>query len=67
MSVSRSIVRKWVIWGWSEDAWDSAMVHILTGSVDRTNQRFKEEVPGTPVLDMSVVSGACPVPMASAV
>ena len=55
MSVSRSIVRKWGILDWSEDAWKSAMVHILTVSVDGTNQRFKEEVPGTPVLDMSGV------------
>ena len=43
------------------------MVHILTVSVDRTNQRLKEEVPGTPVLDMSGVSGAMSVPTASAV
>ena len=43
------------------------MVHILTVSVDGTNQRFKEEVPGTPVLDMSAVSGAMAVLTASAV
>ena len=53
MSVYRSVVRKWGILDWSEDAWDPATVHIRTGSVDRTNQRFKEELPGTPVLDMS--------------
>ena len=43
------------------------MVHILTVSVDGSYQRFKEEVPGTPVLDMSGVSGAMSVPTASAV
>ena len=42
------------------------MVQILTVSVDGTNQRFKEEVPGTPVLHMSGVSGAMSVPTASA-
>ena len=36
--------------GHLEDAWAPAMVHILTCSVDRNNQRFKEEVPGTPTL-----------------
>ena len=41
------------------------MVHIKTGSVDRTNQRFKEEVPGTPVLDMSGVLVVRTVPSQS--
>ena len=55
MSISRSIVQKLGIWVRSEDAWDLAMAYLLTGSVDLTNQRFKEEVPGTPVLNMSGV------------
>ena len=55
MSISRSIVQKLGIWVRSEDAWDLAMANLLTGSVDLTNQRFKEEVPGTPVLNMSGV------------
>ena len=41
------------------------MVHIRTGSVDRTNQRFKEEVPGTLVLDMSGVLAVQAVPSQS--
>ena len=65
MSVYRSVVRKWGILDWSEDAWDPAVVHIRTGSVDRTNQRFKEEVPGTLVLDMSGVLAVQAVPSQS--
>ena len=41
MSVYRAVVRKWGILDWSEDAWDPAMVHIRTGSVETTSQRFK--------------------------
>ena len=66
VSISHSIVRKWGIWDWSEDAWDPATAHHLTGSVVITNQRFKEEVPGTFVLNMSGVSGSMSVSIASA-
>ena len=65
VSVYRSVVRKWGILDWSEDAWDPAVVHIRTGSVDRTNQRFKEEVPGTLVLDVSGVLAVHAVPSQS--
>ena len=44
------------------------MVHILTGSVDGTNLRFNEEVPGTyPCLGHVRGLRAMSVPIASAV
>ena len=64
MSMSSRIVRKLGICDWSEKAWDLAMANLL---VDTTNQRFKEEVPGTAVVNISRVSGGMFVSVVSAV
>ena len=62
MSISSSIVRKLGIWDWSEDAWDLARAYLLTRSVDTTNQRFEEEVPGTAVVNIMGSREACLFP-----
>ena len=49
------------IGNWSENAWHLALTHLLTGSVDKNNQRFTDEVPSTVVVNMSGVSGGMSV------
>ena len=68
MSISRSIVRKLGIWDRSEDAWDPATAHHLTGSVgikptSVSRKRFQGPLP---VSNMSA-SGGMSVSRASAV
>ena len=57
MSVSRSTVRKWSILDWSEDAWNSANGTHPDGFGRWNQPAFQGRVPGTPVSDMSGVSG----------
>ena len=62
-STSSRIVLEFRVCGWSEDAWDPALVHMLMGSVETTDERFDVEVPSTAVMDMSGVSAGMSVSM----